>query len=847
MTQNVLPSDLEKDTSSLSKLRSFSESMTKGRDELLATFSKLEMVTSLLTQNQTRSNLEQQKKSASSAAEQAAIQSKLESIERIAEFQNSSVIEVMKKVRENEEVSAEESAALVDAVSRLANDIKLVESSNIIDRSSLHSAQISQMKSGDTNALRRGDIVSRFILDTLSTDSMVGSKSTNNMMKGLGIQGMDKDSLKEFLNTKSGKRFISRVVDREGESVEMNMQSVVNELNEIKDINKRANTAAELVDLEASNEELTTSIQDLANRMFEMPQFLDTNLQLKSLMEKSEKDGSIDRRQLKELLTKIDSDTVPAKTLYSLDKMNDQMDDMLLSQESIQSSVSKGVLGQFKEKASNFTGKATVKDSMLALASASLGVNPMLLEGMTDMLPTDMIGDMITGRNRRGGRGAGRGAGRGRGLISGGKDMIGGSLGKMSKLLNLKTLAKVGKLGLKFAKFLPIVGVVVQAVTSIFDAFSGWNNAAEITGKAEGLLTTTDKVKAASASLLSGLTLGIVDVQTMFGLIDGAWTTIMDSYETAKDKFSELGDKVSEVFSGVIDSIWDSIKSVIPDSLLSIGGDVADTVSDVTDKTKETVTGWWSSATSWWEDDKPEKVKTATGKVAKSRESSLMQMAMQRGLSGNDLANFMGQMSHESSGFADADLKENYNGNPQEYFKKYDNRKDLGNVEIGDGFKYRGRGFIQLTGRSNYEEYGKILGIDLINNPDLAALPDIANQIALAYWEKKNLSGTSVKEATRAINGGYNGLEDREERVEQYQSMLAKRTNELNKSNASGIEKLDATGKVIARSGSAPSSTRTPAPVKPVIIPSKQTTVIGSQSSSPSMELAMIGSASIFN
>lgn len=87
--------------------------------------------------------------------------------------------------------------------------------------------------------------------------------------------------------------------------------------------------------------------------------------------------------------------------------------------------------------------------------------------------------------------------------------------------------------------------------------------------------------------------------------------------------------------------------------------------------------------------------------------------------------------------------------------------KNLGNTELGDGWKYRGRGLIQLTGRANYKRCGDAILVDLIQYPDLLKDDhEVSLQAALWYWEARVTSRT-LKGSTKQINGGYHGLDDR--------------------------------------------------------------------------------------
>jgi predicted chitinase len=98
----------------------------------------------------------------------------------------------------------------------------------------------------------------------------------------------------------------------------------------------------------------------------------------------------------------------------------------------------------------------------------------------------------------------------------------------------------------------------------------------------------------------------------------------------------------------------------------------------------------------------------------------------------------------------------------------YEGRKDLGNTQPGDGKKYKGRGPIQITGRTNYTQAGAALKLDLVNNPQIAAQPVHAFRVSAWWWKTHGLNEISDRDdvvaATKRINGGTNGLSDRQSR-----------------------------------------------------------------------------------
>jgi putative chitinase len=121
-------------------------------------------------------------------------------------------------------------------------------------------------------------------------------------------------------------------------------------------------------------------------------------------------------------------------------------------------------------------------------------------------------------------------------------------------------------------------------------------------------------------------------------------------------------------------------------------------------------------------------------------------------------AAFLAQLAHESAEFRF--FEELASG------AAYEGRKDLGNTQPGDGKRFKGRGPIQLTGRSNYRAAGRALGLDLEGNPKRAADVDVGFRTAGWFWNSRKLNTYAdqgkFREITSRINGGFNGLAARE-------------------------------------------------------------------------------------
>ncbi|MFG6464494.1 glycoside hydrolase family 19 protein [Roseateles sp. DXS20W] len=123
-------------------------------------------------------------------------------------------------------------------------------------------------------------------------------------------------------------------------------------------------------------------------------------------------------------------------------------------------------------------------------------------------------------------------------------------------------------------------------------------------------------------------------------------------------------------------------------------------------------------------------------------------------------AHFLAQVGHESGEFRFR--AEIANG------EAYQGRVDLGNLQPGDGRKFKGRGLIQLTGRANYGEYGRAIGreAELLATPELVETdPELCVDVAGWFWAKKNLNNLAdvddLTSLTKRVNGGLNGIDDR--------------------------------------------------------------------------------------
>jgi putative chitinase len=167
------------------------------------------------------------------------------------------------------------------------------------------------------------------------------------------------------------------------------------------------------------------------------------------------------------------------------------------------------------------------------------------------------------------------------------------------------------------------------------------------------------------------------------------------------------------------------------------------------------------------------------------------------------LAHFLSQCAHESGNFtitsenlyysADGlkkvfgkyfpnNLSESYAKQPEKIASRvYGNRMGNGDELTKDGWKYRGRGYVQMTGKSNYEHFSNFIGEDCVSNPDLVSTKYPLASAAYFFdanglWSvcDKGSDDKSVELVTKRVNGGTNGLNERLENFKKYYNLLTK-------------------------------------------------------------------------
>lgn len=169
------------------------------------------------------------------------------------------------------------------------------------------------------------------------------------------------------------------------------------------------------------------------------------------------------------------------------------------------------------------------------------------------------------------------------------------------------------------------------------------------------------------------------------------------------------------------------------------------------------------------EKKKQAKIDTSKTLTGTTHEVILTRIARAAGITDpTELAALLAQAAHESHDFKSM---VEYGGSLD--FRKYDPKyapkkaRALGNTKVGDGARYKGRGYIQLTGRYNYKRAGQALGLPLEAKPELAEKPEVAAKIAVWFWKQRvqpNVDNfNDVRAVTKPINPGLNGLDDRKE------------------------------------------------------------------------------------
>lgn len=301
------------------------------------------------------------------------------------------------------------------------------------------------------------------------------------------------------------------------------------------------------------------------------------------------------------------------------------------------------------------------------------------------------------------------------------------------------------------------------------------------------------------------------NIKGLWGGLEGWLTSATDRLSA---KFSEIWKSLSDQASKIMDKV-------------AGGSAIGDAAVGMVEGATDAVGGAWDSA------------KNALGFESNlgDGEKHILAAARESGITNpTEIAALLATTAHESGNFRHTEENLRYSasalrktwpnrfgdagyaekvakGGPQAVANAvYGGR--MGNDQPGDGWKYRGRGFIQLTGKSNYAQFAKDTGIDALRNPDLVARPDIGAKAAVWFWKKNGKISQyaqrgDITGVTKIVNGGTNGLPDRKTKFQKYLSKL--QGGELNV-NAAAPAVVAKTAPASSGGGSAstPASTQTP-------------------------------------
>lgn len=290
-----------------------------------------------------------------------------------------------------------------------------------------------------------------------------------------------------------------------------------------------------------------------------------------------------------------------------------------------------------------------------------------------------------------------------------------------------------------------------------------------------------------------------------YGINIRAWEQaggIAIKYQADEDSlskvFKELSEAAKRVESGEVDEGWkDWVAGAGAAAMLAGGGSTAYDVykaSKARDEKPAVVakSDFKKGAETIAKDAVPKLLVTGS-----PHERFLTNAAVGAGITGTELAQFLAQCAHETM-----DFKHLGEIGGSLDFKKYEPKfvKDkktkkvildpktkkpknfnpkaatLGNDMPGDGAKYKGRGYIQLTGKWNYEQASKALGLDLVKHPELVEKPEVAAKVAVWFWQNRvapkvdNFNNTA--QATKPINKGLHGLEKRKEKFGDFKTAM---------------------------------------------------------------------------